>query len=241
MQSFSPFKRFIQQCSLFVVFICCGILFMSCSSSGGSSSSSTTSGTVVDPPISGATVFCDTNGNFVLDDGELRTTSDENGEYLLSDTCPKGTSVVAIGGIDTVTGEENVLLSKECMTDSGDCGMITPFSSIYDLTPPENRENLVANYFGDGITPDQALNTDFHKTCEQSGDSDSDHCKMYQKNMEIAVILSGALTAMDESLSGSGITDTVAMKHVFAGISEKIMDHDDSSSNFEFDERLEFS
>jgi S-layer protein len=58
-------------------------------------------GTVVDGYVKGATVFADANGNFQLDDGEARGTTDDIGHFSL--TRAKG-ALVTIGGIDTATG-----------------------------------------------------------------------------------------------------------------------------------------
>ena len=74
------------------------------------------------------------------------------------------------------------MLSKECMDDSTDCGIITPFSSLYDRTPEEDRSTLVTNFFGDDISADEALNTDFHETCSNSSNENSSDCKIYKKN-----------------------------------------------------------
>jgi hypothetical protein len=58
-------------------------------------------GRVVDGPLAGATIFIDTNGNGVLDDGEVSTISDATGGFQLTG----GTgSLVSIGGTDISTG-----------------------------------------------------------------------------------------------------------------------------------------
>ena len=69
---------------------------------GSGSSSPTTTGVVIDGYISGATVFRDTNGNGLLDDGEISTTTDAQGNFTLGgDT---GIPIVAVGGTDISTG-----------------------------------------------------------------------------------------------------------------------------------------
>ena len=52
-------------------------------------------------PISGATVFADTNGDGILSPGEAHTTTDANGWFLLP---PTPGSLVSVGGVDTTTG-----------------------------------------------------------------------------------------------------------------------------------------
>ncbi|MBF0470813.1 MAG: hypothetical protein HQL48_05505, partial [Gammaproteobacteria bacterium] len=63
-------------------------------------------GLVIDGYISGATVFADANNNGVLDTGELSTTTDELGNFIL--TNPTGEPIlgrlISIGGTDIATG-----------------------------------------------------------------------------------------------------------------------------------------
>ncbi|WP_305984592.1 VCBS domain-containing protein [Roseibium sp.] len=58
-------------------------------------------GRAVDGYIAGATVFADTNGNGVLDDGEASATTDINGEYTLNGGSG---DLVLFGGTDISTG-----------------------------------------------------------------------------------------------------------------------------------------
>jgi hypothetical protein len=60
--------------------------------------------TVVDGYIKGATVFVDTNGNGVLDEGEFSTTTDASGNYVLPSDATGG-KVIAFGGNDILTGK----------------------------------------------------------------------------------------------------------------------------------------
>ncbi len=46
-----------------------------------------------EPPMAGVTIYIDANGNRTLDDGELSTVTDENGEYLFDDL-PAGNYIV---------------------------------------------------------------------------------------------------------------------------------------------------
>jgi Ca2+-binding RTX toxin-like protein len=73
------------------------------------------SGTVVDPYVSGATVFRDTNNNRILDAGEQSTTTDANGKYTF--TGSSTATVVSIGGVDTTTGvAQGMLVAPEGAT-----------------------------------------------------------------------------------------------------------------------------
>ena len=60
-------------------------------------SNSVTSGKAIDGYLKGATVFADANGNGVWDPGEAKTTTDDNGDFKLTNA--RG-AIVATGGID---------------------------------------------------------------------------------------------------------------------------------------------
>jgi hypothetical protein len=73
-----------------------------CGGGGGSTAEpAATSGTAVDGYLSGATVFCDTNGNGVLDTGEASVTTNASGKYTFTQQC-SGT-VVVTGGTNADT------------------------------------------------------------------------------------------------------------------------------------------
>lgn len=63
------------------------------------------SGIVADGYLAGATVFIDTNGNLMLDDGEASTVTDVNGNFSLNVNYDG--ILVAIGGLNTDTGIAN--------------------------------------------------------------------------------------------------------------------------------------
>lgn len=66
----------------------------------------TIEGKIIDGYIKNATVFIDTNNNSILDNSELQTFSDENGNYKFSATLsnlPSHFNIVSYGGIDTTT------------------------------------------------------------------------------------------------------------------------------------------
>ena len=71
-------------------------------SDGSGGGTATTTGFVIDGYISNATVFRDTNGNSVLDDGEVSTTTNAQGEFTLGGD--PNTPIVSVGGTDISTG-----------------------------------------------------------------------------------------------------------------------------------------
>jgi hypothetical protein len=59
-------------------------------------------GVMIDGYVSGATVFCDSNGNGVLDSGELSTTTSSSGAYEIAGGC--NATVIGYGGTNVDTG-----------------------------------------------------------------------------------------------------------------------------------------
>lgn len=82
-------------------------LAVAAASSSSSSETPDTVGFVIDGYIAGATVFYDENGNGVLDEGEISTTTDASGSFAL----PGGVDapIVAFGGFDISTGLQSTL------------------------------------------------------------------------------------------------------------------------------------
>jgi hypothetical protein len=76
-----------------------------CGGSGDSASPTPakvpTAGSMVDGYVSGATVYCDVNGNGVGDSTEAKTTTDASGNYKFDDC---NSAVVGSGGTDVTTG-----------------------------------------------------------------------------------------------------------------------------------------
>lgn len=75
-----------------------------CGGGGGGSSDGTdttsSSGVLVDDRIADATLFCDSNGNGSLDEGEATTTSDDHGAFTFSPSCSAAIVTVAGTGYD---------------------------------------------------------------------------------------------------------------------------------------------
>ncbi|WP_366885913.1 DUF4214 domain-containing protein [Sulfuricurvum sp.] len=82
-------------------------------------------GIVSDGYISGAAVFADANGDGVWNEGEVKTTTDANGDYTLVGASG---SIVAFGGIDIATG----IAFKGIFTAPEGSTTVSPLTTLID-------------------------------------------------------------------------------------------------------------
>lgn len=88
-------------------------------------------GFAIDGYVSGATVFWDVNGNFVLDAGEVSTTTAADGSYFLSGvTAGVGQIVVMGDGVDTNTGGSVGMMAASTSVSATDAVMVTPLTLL---------------------------------------------------------------------------------------------------------------
>lgn len=100
-------------------------LLASCGGGTADSPPLPTSGRVVDGYLSGATVLCDSNGNGVADDGELKVTTDSGGSFTFaSPGCAAG--MTALGGTDIDTK----LAFKGVFKAPAGAAVITPLTTL---------------------------------------------------------------------------------------------------------------
>ncbi len=85
-------------------------------------------GMVLDNNVSGATVFIDENGNGIFDEGERRTITDQNGDFLFTGNVPRGNSIVT-GGTDLATGRPFAGM----LTAPEGAVVITPLTTLITL------------------------------------------------------------------------------------------------------------
>lgn len=97
----------------------------------GDSGTSSQSGTAIDGYIAGATVYYDANGNGTLDEGEVSTTTDNQGNFTLSGytVTSDGMVVVKAGGTDVLTGET---ITSDLVADVSSSGeiVVSPFTTL---------------------------------------------------------------------------------------------------------------
>ena len=119
------------------------------------------SGSVVKGPISGAIVFRDMNGNYILDAGEESTTTSATGAYTLNGT---GGKIVATGGTDTTTS----LSFTGVLAAPAGATVVTPLTTLLaansSLTSAELKsalgltvDPLTFNPFATGVNAADAL------------------------------------------------------------------------------------
>jgi len=129
------------------------LLFTGCGGSDSSSNDTTptsstqpttkvTKGTVTDGYVAGADVFVDNNANGKWDEGEPKTTTDENGTFEFTSDINKSAMIIAKGGVDTAT-DENVTDEFQLPADA----------TSYNVTP---ITTLVAHLMKKGFTKEEA-------------------------------------------------------------------------------------
>jgi hypothetical protein len=112
-------------------------LLASCGGGSADSPPLPTSGRVVDGYLSGATVLCDSNGNGIADDGELKVTTDSGGNFTFaSPGCAAG--LTAFGGTDIDTK----LAFKGVFKAPAGATVITPLTTL--LASGMSQERVIA-------------------------------------------------------------------------------------------------
>ncbi|MDC3108681.1 S8 family serine peptidase [SAR86 cluster bacterium] len=130
------------------------IILFGCGGGGGSSGATnnlgpvTISGSVQDGYISGASVFIDTNANYILDAGEKSATTNDRGEFSLfyENGLPSG-FLVSVGGTDLDTGIADAeLVFVKRVADISNTNLITPLSSIATYLSASSDLNKILGF-----------------------------------------------------------------------------------------------
>ncbi|OUS17636.1 hypothetical protein A9Q97_01505, partial [Rhodospirillales bacterium 47_12_T64] len=185
-------------------------------------------GTAIDGYISGATVFADANEDGELNNGEVSTTTDVNGNYTL---VGGSGSIILSGGTDVSTGKDftGVLKAPEGST------VVTPLTTLIsniadkDGVSVENAETIVANAF-DIPTDVDLKNYDPVEAARDGTDPTA-------VAAALAVVAAGVLVqntvAMISSVvaSANGVDPSDVTSAVFKTLAEKIAAFETSGGN----------
>ncbi|WP_205944432.1 beta strand repeat-containing protein [Pelagibius litoralis] len=175
------------------------------------------SGEVVDGYIANATVFRDANGNGQLDDGEVSTITDINGNFTL-----EGGSgpLIAVGGTDVSTG----LAFKGVLKAPAGATVITPLTTLVqqlvedgDQTA-EEAEAAVKEAFG--IAEDFDLSNTDPVAAAAGGDTEA--LEVVKAGIQVA----NTATQVKAALEGGGASDTEgASNAAYDAIAKQIADN----------------
>ena len=130
------------------------MILFGCGGGGGSSGATnnlgpvTISGSVQDGYISGASVFIDTNANYILDAGEKSATTNDRGEFSLfyENGLPSG-FLVSVGGTDLDTGISDAeLVFVKRVADISNTNLITPLSSVATYLSASSDLNKILGF-----------------------------------------------------------------------------------------------
>ena len=187
---------------------------ISCTGEGGSSSQSQSiegyrniAGITLDGYISGASVFIDTDSDYIMDSGETSTTSGSDGSFSIK---YENGVLVSLGGqdVDTLTQLDNFQIIRDLSGHSSDSFMITPVTSVAHFMPSQNIYNTLGlDSSIDIYTTDPVAN---------KGDG-AGYDLLYEKGNQLTV-LAYSLQNMANNLKTS--TDSTA--DYFKAISEEI-------------------
>ncbi|CAM8642977.1 RTX calcium-binding nonapeptide repeat [Oxalobacteraceae bacterium] len=84
----------------------------------------------IDGYVANATVFWDKNSNFVLDAGEISTTTDATGYYALNGVVQGVGQIVMTGGVDTSTGGSVGMMAASTSVSNTSAAMVTPLTLL---------------------------------------------------------------------------------------------------------------
>jgi subtilisin family serine protease len=187
---------------------------ITCNGDGGSSTKSVTvegyrnsNGVVVDGYISGAEVFIDEDGNWILDSNEISTTSDNDGKFTLKYS---NGNLVSIGGTDLDSQNllDNFLITQK-LTGYTEFKAITPVTSIAAFMNDPSDVNAAL-----GIDP--AIDVSIFDPVANKGDGGVNDY-LYEKGNQLTVI-AYALQNIANNLN----TTTETTQDYFQSIAEVI-------------------
>ena len=187
---------------------------ISCTGEGGSSSQSQSiegyrniAGITLDGYISGASIFIDTDSDYIMDSGETSTTSGSDGSFTIK---YENGALISLGGqdVDTLTQLDNFQIIRDLSGYSSDNFMITPVTSIAHFMPSQNIYNTL------GL--DSTIDINTADPVANKGDG-AGYDVLYEKGNQLTV-LAYSLQNMANNLK----TTTDSTADYFKAISEEI-------------------
>ena len=187
---------------------------ISCTGEGGSSSRSQSiegyrniAGITLDGYISGASVFVDTDSDYIMDSGETSTTSGSDGSFTIK---YENGALISLGGqdVDTLTQLDNFQIIRDLSGYSSDNFMITPVTSIAHFMPSQNIYNTL------GL--DSSIDINTADPVANKGDG-AGYDVLYEKGNQLTVLVY-SLQNMANNLK----TTTDSTADYFKAISEEI-------------------
>ncbi|MFC7455130.1 FecR domain-containing protein, partial [Insolitispirillum peregrinum] len=183
-------------------------------SSGGDSSSISYNGSVIDPHVSGATVFIDYDGDGILDSNEPHTITASDGSYSLTDSLGIGGQVVSVGGIDTVTG-----LSIGTLTAPSGSSTVTPLTTLMQnlissgaASSASQAQSLVASALGLNLS---SINlTNYDPVTRLSGGSATQASLI----LSTGVMVQNVVAMITATLVGAGASESSALEAAFTAL-----------------------
>ena len=170
-------------------------------------------GFAIDGYVSGATVFWDINGNFILEAelGEVSTTTGADGSYFLSGVTAGVGQIVVLGdGIDTNTGGSvGMMAASTSVADEG-AAMITPLTLMLSQgLSQDSLKQALGLEAGEGIDL-RSFDPMATLTAAAGGEADAGRILLQAQQLFAAINSISNLAAGTSGDQANGIQETVA-------------------------------
>jgi len=200
--------NYSNKAKIIIISIAASAFLAGCGDSDTVSTSVTAiSGVASDPELQGATVFLDANENGILDSGELKTLTDNLGNYSIDvPSADVGKPIVVTGGVDRVT-RQAFTGQMSTIAEAGNSSQhITPLTTLVQKYKQNNPTQQLSD-IKTTLATKLGLNADdFDKDIAKSGN---------EKALKVAL----RLQKVAEALDGASSKDISA---VYKTLAEKI-------------------
>jgi Ca2+-binding RTX toxin-like protein len=184
------------------------------------SHSTSYSGKVIDPYVSGATIFIDYDGDKILDSDEPWTISSSTGGYTLTDSSGKSGQIVSIGGTDTQTG-----LTVGTMVAPNSASVVTPLTTLMQqmitagsASSVSDAQAKVATALGLNVSGINIASLDPLAAISTGGATASQAATL----LSTAVLVQNVASMIAATLKGAGASAEAASAAAFSALSNAL-------------------
>jgi Ca2+-binding RTX toxin-like protein len=177
-------------------------------------------GKVIDPYVSGATIFIDYDNDQVLDSDEPWTISGSDGSYSLTDSSGRSGQIVSIGGVDTETG-----LSVGTMIAPNGATVVTPLTTLMQQMVASGGASSVADAqaklataLGLDVNGLDVTKTDPIAVINEGGNGANQAATL----LSTAVLVQNVASMISATLKGAGASGAAASEAAFSALASAL-------------------